>query len=183
MGLKGPLRPKNNLANIVSFSQPLRGQRRANTPVIKTQTGLSLSLLSSPSPATHQPQALTAPNTGGDRISPQTSKHNMKIKHTETHRNTHRHTHSHSSSYTTHPLVSAVILTMLVGDLGCRVGGWVKRGGRYEMRGVRGRLVGLEGEVRLKAVNVFMEKRGLSTWLNQGAVGNFMGEGWQLWML
>lgn len=82
VGLRGPLRPKNNLTHIVSFSQSLRGQRRANIPVIKTQTGLSLSLLSSPSPAPHQPQGLTAPNTRGDRISPQTSKHNMKIKHT-----------------------------------------------------------------------------------------------------
>lgn len=73
---------------IVSFSQSLRGHRRANTPVIKTQTGLSLSLLSSPSPDTHRPQVLTAPNTGGDRISPQTSKHNMKIKHRNTHTDT-----------------------------------------------------------------------------------------------
>lgn len=117
VGLRGPSRPKNNPANIVSFRQSLRGRRRTNTPVIKTQTGLSLSLLSSPSPATHRPQALTAPNTGGDRISPETSKHNMKIKHVETH------SHTRRPGDTTHPLVSAVILTMLVADLSCRAGG------------------------------------------------------------
>lgn len=52
----------------------------------------------------------------------------------------------------------------------------MKRGGRYEKRGEWGKLGGLEGEVRLKAVNVFMEKRELSTWLNQEGVGHFMGE-------
>lgn len=91
--LGGPWWPKNNPDNIVSFSQSLWGRRRANRPVIKTQTLLSLSLLSSPPPphppATQQLQGLTTPNSGGDRISPQTSKHNMEIKHPEKHTHTH----------------------------------------------------------------------------------------------
>lgn len=90
--------------------------------MIKTQTQLSLSLLSSRPPATQQLQGLTTPNSGGDRISPQTSKHNMEIKHPEK--------HTHITGFTTHPLVSAVILTMLVGDLGAwRTGGGGGGGG------------------------------------------------------
>lgn len=42
---------------------------------------------------------------------------------------------------------------------------------------------GLQAEVRVKLVNVFMEKWGLSIWPNQGLGGNFMADGRQLWML
>lgn len=168
MGLRGPLRPENNLGNIVSFSDP--SEDRGEQTSKKTQTGLSLSLLSSPSPATHRPQGLTAPNSGRDRISPRTSKHNMEIKHT--------YKHTHCPCYTTHTLVSAVILTMLAGDLGCRVGGWVKRGRGYRRRG--GRPL---GRSERKAVNVFMEKSGLTTRPNRVLRWSFMGAGQHLQML
>lgn len=39
---------------------------------------------------------------------------------------------------------------------------------------------GPQAEVRVKAVNSFMEKRG--TWANQGLVGSFMGAERQLWV-
>lgn len=42
---------------------------------------------------------------------------------------------------------------------------------------------GLLAGVRVKAVNVFMEKWGLTIWPNQGPVANFMVEGRQLWKL
>lgn len=42
---------------------------------------------------------------------------------------------------------------------------------------------GPEAQVRVKAVNIFMEKRGPSTRPNQGLVGSFMEAGRQLWML
>lgn len=132
-----PKEPKKQLYHYCFLCQSLGGQMRANTTAIKikkkthTQTQLSWPLLSSASPSTHQPQVLTALNTGGDRISPQTSKHNMEIKHTETHHCVH----------TTHLLVPAVILTMLVGDPGWKVGvmsvglGGGTRGSRRERDG------------------------------------------------
>lgn len=99
---------KTILPILFPLAAPSEDKRRANTPVIKTQTRLSLSPLSSPSPATHQPQGLTTPYTGGDRISPRTSKHNMKIKRAQKHTDT--------ALPIPPTLSSVVILTMLVRD-------------------------------------------------------------------
>lgn len=72
--------------------------------------------------------------------------------------------------------MSAVILTMLVAELSYRVGGVSEEGRKLDGKRSTGKVGGIQAEVRVKAVNVFMEKWGLSTRPNQGPAGNFMGE-------
>lgn len=51
-----------------------------------------------------------------------------------------------------------------------------EEGRKLEGKRSTGKVGGIQAQVRVKAVNVFMEKWGLSTRPNQGLVGNFMGE-------
>lgn len=52
-----------------------------------------------------------------------------------------------------------------------------KEGRKIEEKMNTGKVGDLLAKVRVKLVNVFMEKWGLIIWPNQGLGGNFMGDG------
>lgn len=173
MGLRGPLRPKNNLANIVSFSQSLRGQRRANTPVIKTQT---------PCSSFHLPLLPHTDRKCWPHQILEVIGYPLKHLNTTWRSNTQKHTHTQLGLY--HPPTCVCSYLNHAGW-----GPWVQGRGMSEEekkmwgKRIKGKVGGLLAEVRVKAVNVFMEKWGLTIWPNQGLVANFMAEGRQLWKL
>lgn len=124
---------KTILPILFSLVKP-RGQRRANTPVIKIQTGLSR-------PCFHLPLLPHTDHKCWPHQILEVIGYPLKHLNTTWRSNTHRNTHS--SGYTTHTLVSAVILTMLVGDLGCRVGGLSEKGKKIWEKGSTGKKGGL----------------------------------------